>query len=181
MGGITYNLPDSYLGQVYRRIVLEGTSHLLFYDNSVRDTKEFIGFLKKEEHSVYFVQLNGEDVGFFWLCKFIQKSAFINYCFYKSFWGKYSLQISRDCLDHILHLKNDQGDYSIDVLLGLTPVNNKLAVSFLKKIGMIVIGRIPGLITDSHQNEIVDGLLSYKIRENSKNRITDFFCPRPRT
>lgn len=173
--GDLYNLPDPYLGQVYRRLVMEGTVHWIFYDGSVRNTSEFIDFLKKEEHSVYFVKFIGEDVGFFWVSRFVQKSAFINYCFYKSFWGRKSLQIGRNCIDYLLHLKNERGDYSIDVLLGLTPVNNKLAVSFLKKHGMVIIGKIPGLITDYHQNMIVDGLLSYKTRENSKKRISDVF------
>jgi hypothetical protein len=106
--------------------------------------------------------------------RFVQKSAFINYCFYKSFWGRKSLEIGRNCIDYILHLKNGSGEYSIDVLLGLTPVNNKLAVSFLKKHGMVIVGRIPELITDCHQNEIVDGLLSYKTRENSKKELLIF-------
>jgi len=175
--GNEYNFPDSFLGQVYRRIVFEKTDHWIFYDGSVRNTMEFIDFVKNEKHFVFFVKFSGEDVGFFWIDKFLQRSAFINYCFYRSFWGKKSLQIGRNCIDYILHMKNERGEYTIDVLLGLTPVNNKLAVSFLKKHGMVIIGRVPGLITDYHQNKVVDGLLSYKKRENSKKRITDVFYP----
>jgi hypothetical protein len=62
--GNVYNLPDSYLGQVYRRIVLEATVHWIFYDGSVRNTSDFIDFLRRDERSVYFVKFIDEDVGF---------------------------------------------------------------------------------------------------------------------
>lgn len=154
---------------------MDGTVHRVFYDDSVRSTTDFLDFLKRQENSVFFVKFNGEDVGFFWLKKFIQKSAFINYCFYKDFWGKKTLEVSQACLDYILHKKNGYDDYVVDVLLGLTPANNKLAISFLIKNGMTVVGKIPGLITDCRHNKIVDGVLSYKTRDNSSKKISKAF------
>ena len=152
---------------------MEGTVHRVFYDDSVRSTTDFLDFLKREENSVFFVKFKDEDVGFFWLRKFIQKSAFINYCFYKAFWGPESLKISQECLDYILHKKNAYGDYLVDVLLGLTPSNNKLAIKFLIKNGMTVIGKVPGLITDCRHNEVVDGVLTYKTRGKTQKRISN--------
>lgn len=168
--GDTYSLSDTYLSQIFRRIVLEGSVHWVFYDNSVRNPTEFITFLKKDNHSVFFVKFKGEDVGFFWLTNFIQKSVFINYCFYQSFWGKDSLKISQACLDYIFQMKTAHGEYLVDVLLGLTPANNKLAVRFSIKNGMKIVGKIPGLITDCRHNEMLDGILSYKTRDNDQKR-----------
>ena len=173
--GNIYNFSDSYLGKVFRRIVMEGTVHKVFYDDSVRNTTEFIDFLKRDDHSVFFVKFKGEHVGFFWLSPFIQKSAFINYCFYKTFWGKETLKISQTCLDYILHEKNAYGEYVIDVLLGLTPANNKLALRFSKKIGMTVLGKVPGLITYCRHNNTVAGVLSYKRRDKSQKTIFNVF------
>jgi len=160
-----YNLSDAYLGQVFRRIVLEGTMQRIFYDGSVKNTTDFIDFIKREDCSVFFVKFRDEDVGFFWLTSFIQKSAFITYCFYKEFWGKDSLNISQACLGYIFQDKNDCGEHVIDVLLGLTPSNNKLAINFLKKNGMTILGYIPVLIKDYRYNKTHDGVLSYITRE----------------
>lgn len=173
--GNTYNFSDPYLGQVFRTIVMEGSAHRVFYDGSVKNTIEFIDFVKRKDVSVFFVKFKDEDVGVFWLSTFIQKSVFINYCFYKAFWGKESLKISQACLDYILHEKNAYGEYLVDVLLGLTPANNKLAISFLQKNGMTVLGKIPDLIADCHYNKTVDGVLSYKTRGKSQKRISSVF------
>ena len=154
---------------------MEGTVHRVFYDDSVRSRTDFVDFLKRQENSVFFVKFKDEEIGFFWLSPFIQKSAFINYCFYKEFWGKKTLEISQSCLDYILYKKNAYGDYIVDVLLGLTPANNKLAIRFLIKNGMTVLGKIPGLITDCRHNKIVDGVLSYKTRGKAPKRISKAF------
>ena len=173
--GNTYNYSDLYLGQVFRTIVMERTAHRVFYDGSVKNTAEFIDFLKRENLSVFFVVFKDEDVGFFWLRTFVQKSSFINYCFYKSFWGNESLKISQSCIDYVFHQKDSYGEHLVDVLLGITPANNKLAISFLQKNSMVVIGKIPKLITDYRYNKIVDGVLSYKNRSKSQKRISNIF------
>ncbi len=117
----------------------------------------------------------GEHVGFFWLSPFIQKSAFISSCFYKAYWGKESLKIGQVCIDYILHDQNAYGKYLVDVLLGLTPANNRLALRFSKKNDMTIIGKIPGLKTYCRNNKTIDGVLSYKTRETSQKMFFNAF------
>ncbi|MEA3467080.1 MAG: hypothetical protein U9R57_02520 [Thermodesulfobacteriota bacterium] len=171
------NFSDTYLKQVFLKIAIEGTLHKIYFDKKINNNIEFISFIKQKQHSVFFVKAGKEEVGFFWLAKFNQRSAFMNYCFFKSFWGKKSLTISRFCIEYILERKNENGDYMLDILLGLTPINNRLAVNFLIKSGMQVLGKIPGICTDYHQNKVVDGLLSYKTRNTSKMAGSSIFYP----
>lgn len=158
-------LSDTFLGQVFRRIVREESVYKLFYDGSVRDTRDFIEFMRNPENEIFFVNQNGKEVGFFWLGNFRQKSYFINYCFYKEFWGDAAQAISRVCIDFIFKRKNAHGDYLVDVLLGLTPANNKLAVKFLLKNGMTILGKVPGFLYDSIEDKTVDGIFSYRQRD----------------
>ena len=171
------NFPETYLRQVFLRIAVEGTLEKVFFDKKINNNREFIAFVKQKNHSVFFVNLGDEEAGFFWLTRFNQKYAFINQCLYKNFWGKKSLKVSKFCIDYILDRKNAKGDYLHDVLLGLTPVNNRLAVSFLIKSGMQVLGKLPGIFTVYHQNKVVDGLLSYKTRDTSKLAGSSIFFP----
>ncbi len=171
------NFPDTYLKEVFFRIAVEGTLHKIYFDKKINNNKEFIAFIKQKQHSVFFVKAGEEEVGFFWLAEFNQKSSFINYCFFRNFWGRKSLKISQFCIEYILERKNANGDYLLDVLLGLTPVNNRLAVSFLIKSGMQVLGKLPGICIDYHQNKVVDGLLSYKTRDTSKKAGSSIFYP----
>ena len=159
------NFSDILLAQLFRRIVREDTLDKIFYDGSIRNTNDFIQFFRNSEHEIYFVEYKGKEVGFFWLNSFKHKSAFINYCFYKEFWGDKALKISRLTIEFIFQRKDQHDEHLVDVLLGLTPASNKLAIKFLLKNGMTTIGKIPGLLYDASTGAIVDGILSYKQRQ----------------
>lgn len=156
---------DIHLAQFFRRIVFEDTLHKVFHDGSIQNTRDFISFVKKNDHEIFFIKSDGEDAGFFWLTKFSQKSAFVAYCFYKKFWGKKTLNISKLCIKYIFHKKDYRGDYILDVLLGLTPANNKLALKLLIKNGMTVLGTIPKILFSFTDCRTIDGILSYKLRD----------------
>jgi len=61
------------------------------------------------------------------------------------------------------------------VLLGLTPADNKLAVKFLLKNNMTILGRVPGFLYDHRQGKSVDGILSYRQRQNAAVRLPSLF------
>lgn len=161
-----YNSSDTHLAHIYRRIVREKTLLTVFYDGSIKNTKDFINFFERENNELFFVNYNGKEAGFFWLNRFVQKSAFITYCLYKDYWGKKSLEISQDCIKALFNKRDSHGDHLLDVLLGLTPSNNKLALKFLSKINMTIVGKIPGIIWDAKTEKTVDGVLSYRLRAN---------------
>ncbi len=172
----TLNYSDEYFAHVYRRLVREETVYKIFYDGSVRNTNDFIKFIRDKKNELFFVEYDGKEVGFFWLTKFREKSAFINYCFYKRFWGEKALHISKSCIGFLFNRIDAYGDHILDVLLGLTPVTNKLAITFLLKNGMKVIGKIPGMLYDFREEKTVDAVFSYKQRiASSKIKIPTFF------
>ena len=167
---------DEYLAQVYRRIVSEETVHKVFHDGSVKNTNDFIKFIRNKDNEIYFVEYDGKEAGFFWLTRFLQKSAFIGYCFYKNFWGRKTLTVSQLCIDYIFNKKDEYEQFALDVLLGLTPANNKLAIKFLLKNGMTVLGKIPGILYNYTENAATDGILSFKHRNcKSKYTLASFF------
>jgi hypothetical protein len=158
---------DTSLAQVFRRMVREESVAKIFYDGSIQNSADFIRFAKNRENELFFVFYDGREAGFFWLNRFRGKAAFIAYCLYKDFWGDEALLISRKCIEFLFARKNDHGEHRLDVLLGLTPANNKLAVKFLLKNGMIVSGKVPGLLYDAGTEATVDGILSYIQRNKS--------------
>jgi hypothetical protein len=161
------NFSNNSLAQVFRRIVREDSVAKIFYDGSVRNSADFIRFVRNRENELFFVSYEGRDAGFFWLNRLRSKAAFITYCLYKDFWGDEALLISRKCIEFLFAGKNGHGEHRIDVLLGLTPANNKLAVKFLLKNGMTVLGKVPGLLYDASAEATVDGIFSYLPRNKS--------------
>jgi hypothetical protein len=163
----TSSFSDTFLAQVFRRIVREESVSKIFYDGSIQNSAEFIRFAKNRENEIFFVGYDGRDAGFFWLNRFRRKAAFITYCLYKDFWGDEGLLISRKCIDFLFARKDDHGEHRLDVLLGLTPANNKLAIKFLLKNGMTVSGKVPGLLYDAGAEAPADGIFSYIQRNKS--------------
>lgn len=163
----TQNFTEKYLGQVYRRIVREESVYKIFYDGSVNNTYDFKRFATNKENELFFPKFKGRDVGFFWLNRFRQKTVFITYCLYKEFWGTDALTVSKVCIDFIFERKDPFGQHQVDVILGLTPANNKLAIKFLLSNNMVIMGKLPAAVHDVHKNTTVDGVFSY-IQRNGK-------------
>ena len=170
------NFSDTHLAQVFRRLVLEETLNKVFFDHAITNTTDFIKFFDNQENEIFFVKARGRQVGFFWLNRFRHKSSFITYCFYRDFWGRQALEISRAALDFIFSRTDAYGEHLTDVLLGLTPANNKLAVKFMIKNNMTILGRVPGFLYDHRQGKSVDGILSYRQRQgNGSVRLLGLF------
>ncbi|OIP45315.1 MAG: hypothetical protein COZ12_03240 [Deltaproteobacteria bacterium CG_4_10_14_3_um_filter_60_8] len=166
---------DTHLAQVFRRLVREETLAKVFYDGAIVNTTDFINFFHNQENEIFFVQEKSREVGFFWLNRFRHKSAFITYCFYRDFRGRHTLGISRATLDFLFSRTDHYGEHLTDVLLGLTPADNKLAVKFLLKNNMTILGRVPGFLYDHRQGKSVDGILSYRQRQNAAVRLPSLF------
>lgn len=167
--GEGYNFSDKHLAGIYRRVLREKSIHKIFFDTKMANTEDFISYFKDKNLDFYFVSYNGQESGFFWLKKFFPRASFITYCLYKSFWGEHTLKISQTCIDVLFKRKDQRGNPEIDILMGLTPASNKLALKFLSKNGMKIVGNIPNLIWDDQKEKLVDGVLSYRHRENGGN------------
>jgi len=158
------NFSDTQLAQVFRRLVMEEIMGKVFFDRAINNTTDFIAFCHNQENELFFVQTNGHDAGFFWLNRFRHKSSFITYCFYRNFWGRQTLEISRATLDFLFSRTDIYGEHLTDLLLGLTPANNNLAVKFMLKNDMTILGRVPGFLYDHQKGKSVDGIISYRHR-----------------
>jgi len=166
--GGCYNVSDRHLAGIYRRIVKEKSINKIFFDCKISNTNDFINYFKNDRLELFLVSYNGQESGFFWLKEFFPRASFITYCLYKSFWGEHTLKISQTCIDAIFDRKDEHGNHEMDILMGLTPANNKLALRFLKKNGIKIIGTIPNLIWDFEKGNYVDGILSYRNRKNGQ-------------
>jgi hypothetical protein len=62
-------------------------------------------------------------------------------------------------------MKDWDGRYYHDVITGLTPSCNRLAVRWIQKIGMKITGEIPNVIWDAENQKSVPGVISYITRE----------------
>ena len=159
-----YSFQDSYIAQLYRRVVRDGTVTNVFYDGSIQNTNDFLDFFKNKNNEIYVLFYEEREAGFFWLNNFRQRTSFVTYCIFKDFWGKKALEIVQNGISQILNRKNEFDEYITDVLLCLTPVNNKWVIQFLTKAGLTTLCKIPKCIA-LHGREVQDGVLFHISRE----------------
>lgn len=161
------NFSNTHLAQIFRRMAMEETVSKVFFDGSINNTSDFIKFCHNPDNEVFILKSWGRDAGFFWLNRFRHKSFFITYCFFKNFWGRQAQEISDAALDFLFSRTDDYGEHQTDVLLGLTPADNRLALKFMLKNNMTIFGRVPDFIYDHQEGKSIDGIISYLQREKS--------------
>ncbi len=157
---------DSFIMGLYERMKAQGSLSDVFYayDPQLLGPEQFLDLFKFGSNRLWVIFHNGEVSGFFWLNDFAEKSAMIHYCFFKNIWGPQSAVLGRYILDYLLGLRSETGPV-FDVITGLTPVTNRLAVRFLEKVGMTVVGKIPNRCLIFTDRTTVPGIVSYRTRK----------------
>jgi len=163
-----HNFPDSWIKSLFNRMREERLLSKAFYEGDIQTSDEFLQAMKYGKNRLFIIyrDLSGdkEILGITWLNGFRKRSAYMHQCLFRNTWGKESPAIGKAVLDQLLHLSDSRG-YIFDVLIGLTPANNRLAIAWLQKVGLTSIGEIPDAAWDSRLRESVPGILSYAQRE----------------
>lgn len=74
------------------------------------------------------------------------KRAMGNFAFFKEYWHRNdSLQLGKAVMDHWFN------NMKFDVISGLTPRNNRAAISFIKRLGFQILGDLPTFTTYEHK------------------------------
>jgi len=160
------SFPDSLLKSIFVKMENEGLVSKAFPEGDVQTAEDFLYCMKSNANRLFLIfRDNKEILGIVWLNGFRARSAYMHHCLFKKVWGKDSPEIGKDVLNKLLSLKDAQG-YIFDVLIGMTPANNKLAVKWLEKIGLTILGEIPNAIWDRKSGKSVPGIVSYAQRKD---------------
>jgi hypothetical protein len=157
-------LKDSELAHLFDMIHDQGVLPVVFYDRTVTDRAGFVREMKRRD-TWPFVVYGGDDeiMAIFWLNTFEGRSARIHFCGFPAIHGK-AVQVARECLFRTLTMQA-HGGYVLDTLVGVTPVDNKLAIRMLTRAGMVGIGVVPGMLDNAYTHQPMDALVSYATRK----------------
>lgn len=132
--------PDSEIRALYTRLVDEGGGHV-FRDGSVRDAEGFVRMAKATPFFVLYVR--GKIAGAVWLNRFQSRFAQCHYFIFREFWGESATGLCRYCQREILTQRREDGEYCLDMMLGLIPADNRLAVAYALRCGWRNSGVLP--------------------------------------
>lgn len=157
---------DSELSEMFYRAVRDERIDATFYNMRMDSDDAFKSFFKQRGVELFSFVRDGELAGFYWLTNKEHRTAQIHFCFFKEA-GKDVLRMGRLGLGYVLAPWVKGASY-LDTVVGVTPSINRLAVKMLPKVGMRVVGEVPGMAFDMASGESVPAIISYGNLETLK-------------
>lgn len=124
---------DSELKSLYQRMEEEGSVKWFFYGGGIDSGEDFARHVKSPNIAMWVVE-SKEDrrpLAIILLDGVRNKTAYGHFIFFKETWGKTSVTIGKEAISELLAMD------SIEMIYGLLPEENKLAIRFTEKIGGI--------------------------------------------
>jgi len=156
---------DSDIKGFYDRMVSDGTAGIVFYDGSVKSADDFLKVMKSPGTYLYACYKDNVLMGVSWLNRVKSKTAYFHFCGFSSSWGDDAAGIARDGIKILMGQKDQNGEYLLNVFIGLVPSFNQRAIDFLVECGGTHVGNIPFAIWNHKKQRSEPGALIYYIRE----------------
>lgn len=155
-----WTMKDSDIMNIFDRIEAQRLKDVVFYEFG-GDREWFLDIMKNGENQMYVVFDHPSVAGIVWLNRFEGRSARLHFCFLQGYGGDYAIEVARKWLEIVLNKRN-----MYDVLVGVTPVKNKAAIGFLKKVGVTVAAVIPNYVYSKKTQQSEPAMMSYFTKEN---------------
>jgi len=155
---------DSDVKQLWERTLADGLDKIVFYEGTISTAYDFLNMAKQPGTAFYFIFAGTDVIGYTWLNRFENRTARQHFCVFKEYWGK-SLDVGRFVLDKLIHMKNPEGEFILDLLTGYVPAWNERAIKFSLKCGGRSHGIIPNAIFNGVTGKSESAAFIYYTRE----------------
>jgi hypothetical protein len=153
---------DEYIADLFRLMEQEGTAKKVFHAGSVKAPHQFVKWMKDEKiNAIVVTDDDGTPLGLAWIGGIEDRRAWYNFNVFKAAWGKRAAEVAIAARDHWLYMKDSRGEYLFDLLLGVTPANNRLALRLAKMCGAKPLPMIPNFGTNFWTGERYGAVISY--------------------
>lgn len=139
-----WTVSDSVLDELFHGMEDDSTLDRVFYEGHVQTTQQLKELLQNPTAIPVIIGIGDRPVGFAWLNGQSGHTAFAHFCFLKRVWGRESLEAGNLLLKYWMSLSDEEGGI-FDVLIGVIPKFNSVAIEFAQRVGFQMLGVIPGM------------------------------------
>ena len=150
---------DTFIKSLYSRILNEGLAPIVFSDGGIRTPDDFLEFMKYGQNFLFVIDSDIDIAAVLWINRILDKTCYAHFCGFQSSWGKGSVDIGQFAMRHVFGVKDDKGDFCFETVLGLIPSWNIVGIKWLKKVGLVEVGKIPNALWSALENNSVEGTL----------------------
>jgi len=163
------------LSAIYDRILESKALSSVFYDGACRTFDEFLDTFNASDVHYWALFYEGELAGIAWLTGRVHKRAHGHFCMFQNVYGRScegvskSVELARFVLSSWLRHKSGAGDedYLLDVVVGITPKRNRMALKWLLRVGAVRCCEIPYGVWMADSGESETAVLSVITREST--------------
>ena len=158
------NFSDEMLAWLFKQMEDDGTAKIVFLEGKITNAAAWVQMVKGPGVNLFVPFFDAEPAGVCWLERFQERWAQFNFCVFKPFWGKKSKALGKKTLHKILSMKDKRG-YLLDMLVGITPARNKLALRYAKACGWKETGSLPLGVYNGKTDQSEEAILLAITRE----------------
>ena len=156
---------DTFIKSLYSRMVDEGVAPTVFFDGGIKSSESFLGFMKYGQNYLFVIENETDLAAILWLNRILDKTCYAHFCGFNGSLGEGSWEIGQFAMRHVFGVKDDSDRPCFETVLGLIPSWNAIGIKWLKKVGLVEIGKIPNALWDESQNKSVEGTLLHITKE----------------
>ncbi len=165
-------MTDSQIMELYRHTEQDGLIDVVFYDGSIQTEKDFLSMVKAPG-TVFYVFFEGlQEQGYVWLNRFEGRGARIHFCGFKHAWGR-ALPMGQFCVDFFTWVKDLEGNFLFDLLMGITPAENIFARAFVQRCGFRELGEVPKAVWNTKAGKSLPGIFFYYDLQEARDKKGD--------
>lgn len=151
-------LPDSFLEDIFDRMVAEGLLSMVFAGVGVRTSEDFVQLMRHPSNLPVFILSGSTCIGFAWLNGIGATFAYGHFCTFEN-------DVATPDQMGAMVLEYWWESFSaIEVLLGTIPSFNGRAIAFVERLGFQRVGEIPRLYIKPATKEHWSAVVLYLLR-----------------
>ena len=162
-----WSLSDEQMLMLYEEARKAELIEKVFFMGEVKFSDDWLDLMKRKTNVVHTIWgEDGKPYLIAWLNDWGRYHAFAHFITFPRAWGKHTVDLLRNSFKYWFDFKNDTGGYVLDTIVGRTPQPRREVTRFLYKVGAHVLGEIPNMGYDMHNNKKIGLVISYITRED---------------
>lgn len=161
----TWNIEESIVREIWRQMVDDNTWKTVFFKGIVNSEDTFIDFMQDTKNAVVTVWTD-KPIGIAWLNGFDEGIAYGHFCMFSSCWGNgLNFKAGRKIIEYWFDFKVE-GVPFLNVVIGIIPETNTLAIKYITKLGFTFVGTVPKALYNNYEKRNIGSVICYLERED---------------
>lgn len=163
----SWSIPEVDMVLLYRQLEAEGLNNKMFPFGGINNEIDFIIWFRNHENSMQVVSDDEGPLMVFWINKKHKRSCYFHFSCLKRSWGTFTKELFFVAANYIFGLKYE-GKRIFDVIIGQLDSRNRVAIRFLRSIGVTILGEIPHYFEDISTGEFLPATMAYLTHEEAE-------------